>query len=561
MLSEATDRPGRDTQQPGQHAANLLDGFVPWPEEVAVRYRREGYWQGRTLGGLLRDWAERYGPRTALVHGDSRFTYAELDAAADRRAAGLQDLGVQPGDRVVVQLPNVPEFVVVCFALFRLGAVPVMALPSHRRTEIRHLCELSGAVAYVVADTFDGFDYRDLARELDAGVDTLRHVLVLGDPAEFTSLEKVDAEPRATASPDPAGVAVLLLSGGTTGVPKLIPRTHDDYAYNLRASAEVCGFDESTVYLAALPIAHNFPLACPGILGVMDTGGRVVLAANGNPPEAFPLIEKEGVTATALVPPLALLWMQAAEWVPADLSSLRLLQVGGARLASDAAARVGPTLGCRLQQVFGMAEGLLNYTRLDDPEELVTTTQGRPLAPADEVRVVDAVGEEVPVGELGELWVRGPYTLRGYYQAEEYNRTAFTEDGFYRSGDLVRRGPTGHLSVEGRIRDVINRGGEKVSATEIEDHLVAHPSIRDAAVAALPDEMLGERICAFVIPDGDPPGLVTVKRFLRERGLAEYKLPDRLELEESWPLTSVGKISKQQLAAELARRIAPGEPR
>lgn len=553
---------GREDGPDGHRSANVLDGFVPWPEEVAERYRREGYWQGLTLGELLREWAARHGERTALVHGDSRITYAEVDAAADRRAAGLHGLGIRAGDRVVVQLPSVPEFVTVCFALFRLGAVPVLALPSHRRTEIRHLCELSGAVAYVVVDTFDGFDYRDLARELSESVDTLRHVLVLGDPGGFTPLEEVDAEPFPMASPDPAGVAVLLLSGGTTGVPKLIPRTHDDYAYNLRASAEVCGFDESTVYLVALPVAHNFPLACPGILGVLHTGGRVVLAANGNPAEAFPLIEKERVTATALVPPLALLWMQAVELVPADLSSLRLLQVGGARLANDAAARVGSTLGCRLQQVFGMAEGLLNYTRPEDPEELVTTTQGRPLSPADEVRVVDTDGNEVADGEVGELWVRGPYTLRGYYQAEEYNRTAFTEDGFYRSGDLVRRRPTGHLSVEGRIREVINRGGEKVSATEIEEHLVAHPAVRDAAVAALPDDVLGERICAFVIPAGtDAPDLPALKRFLRERGLADYKLPDRLELEESWPLISVGKISKQKLAAELARRLSQGKPR
>lgn len=518
---------------------------MSWPDGFAARYRELGHWTGATLGGVLREAVARRPDRVAIVCGSRRLTYAELDARADRMAAGLRAMGIGAGDNVVVHLPNVAEFAVLSFALFRLGARPVYALPAHRRNEISYLCAHSEAVAYVIPDTHAGFDYRELAAQVDGP----RHVLVAGDPGPFTALSDVDADPVDLPEPDPASVALFLLSGGTTGLPKLIPRTHDDYAYNLRASAEVAGLDQDCVYLAALPIAHNFALACPGLLGALHAGGTVVLSPSPSPMDAFPLVERERVTVTALVPSVALLWMEAAKFARRDLSSLRLLQVGGAKLKEEAARRVGPALGCALQQVFGMAEGLLCYTRLDDPEEVVVTTQGRPLCPDDEIRIVDPDGAEVAPGELGQLLTRGPYTLRGYYRAEEHNARAFTADGFYLTGDLVRRTPTGHLVVDGRVKDTINRGGEKVSAEEVENHLLAHPAVHDVAVVGYPDDLLGERTCAFVLPRAEPPTLAELTAHLRARGLADYKLPDRLEVLEEFPYTAVGKVSKKDLAA------------
>jgi 2,3-dihydroxybenzoate-AMP ligase len=527
----------------------MLDGCRAWPPELAAAYRAAGYWRDRTLGECLRGWAARHPERTALVAGDRRWSYQEVDQAADRLAAGLRRRGISAGDRVVVHLPNIPELILVCFALFRLGAMPVMALPGHRLAEIAYLYELSGAVGYVTVDTHAGFDHRELARRLTPAPP---HVLIVGDAEEFTPLaELANGEGPPGPSPDSGDVAFFLLSGGTTALPKLIPRTHNDYEYNLRASAETCGLDESTVYLAVLPVAHNFALGCPGVLGTLHAGGTVVFAPTPSPPEAFPIIERERVTHTALVPPLASLWTTATEWVPSDLSSLRLLQVGGAKLAEEAAHRVRETLGCRLQQVYGMAEGLLNYTRLDDPDDIVATTQGRPLSPADEIRIVDERGAQVAPGQVGELLTRGPYTLRGYYRADAHNVKAFTPDGFYRSGDLVRRTPTGHLVVEGRVKDVINRGGEKVSAEEVEDHLVRHPAVREAAVVALPDDRLGELTCAFIIPDGPAPTREELTGFLRDLGVAAHKHPDRLEIVTAWPVTGVGKIDKKRLLAEI----------
>ncbi|MFG2603310.1 (2,3-dihydroxybenzoyl)adenylate synthase [Streptomyces sp. NPDC048514] len=531
----------------------MLEGFVPWPAEFAERYREEGYWQGRTLYDLLRSAEREHRERTAVVAGDVRLTFGQLLRQVDELAAGLHGLGVRARDRVVVQLPNQASFVGLSFALFRLGAVPVMALPGHRRSEIVHLCRHADAVAYVVPDRFQGFDYRVLAREVRAEVPGLRHVLVAGEAAEFTPLDEVRAAPLDLPPVDPSEVALLLLSGGTTGLPKLIPRTHDDYAYNALACARALAMDEHGVYLAATPVAHNAALGCPGVLGTLLVGGKAVLAANPSPDEALPLVLREGVTLTTLVPPLVMMWLADPEVAKADLSGL-LLQVGSSKFQPEVARRVTATLGCRLTQWYGIGEGLLTHTRLDDPEDVVLTTEGRPLCPADEVRVVDEAGRDVPRGEVGELLTRGPYTIRGYYRAPEQNARAFTPDGFFRTGDLVRLTPEGNLVVSGRVKDIIHRGGDKVSAEEVESHLLTHPAVRDVAVVGLPDERLGERVCAFVVPsspsgDGQPLRLARLKAYLAERGLATYKMPDRLELVEGFPKTPVGKVDKKALRA------------
>jgi 2,3-dihydroxybenzoate-AMP ligase len=550
----------------------MLEGCTPWPAELAARYRREGYWLGQTLGELVDGWAAEHGDRVAIVHRDERVTYRELGRRVDRLAQHLLGLGLRPPERVVVQLPNVPQFIYLYYACARIGLLPVMALPAHRQAEIAYLAEFSEAAAYAIPGAARGFDYRGLAREVRAAVPALRHVLVAGDDGASddgtVSLDELLADPiearetpqtLAALRPDPADVALFLLSGGTTGLPKLVPRTHGDYAYNSRASAAVSGFGPDTVYLVSLPISHNFPLACPGVQGTFIHGGTVVLLDSPDPADAFALIERERVTITSLVPALAIRWMEAVgarSPRPYDLSSLRVLQVGGARLNPEAARRVGPTLGCQLQQVFGMAEGLLNYTRLDDSDDVVLETQGRPCSPADEVRVVDEHDRDVPPGEPGALLTRGPYTIRGYYRAPEHNRLAFTDDGFYRTGDVVRRDAAGNLSVEGRDKDMINRGGEKISAEEVENLILGHPAVFNVAVVAMPDPVLGERGCAYVVPK--PGAALTFDElvaFLRARQIATYKLPERLELVDSFPLTSVGKVSKKDLREDVARKL------
>lgn len=538
--------------------SSVLPGCPTWPEAYAARYREAGYWRGETFGQLLHERAQRHGERTALVAGERRRTYADLDARVSQLAAGFHALGIQARDRVVVQLPNVAEFFEVIFALFRLGALPVFALPAHRASEIGYFCAFTEAVAYVIADKQAGFDYRTLAEQVRGTCPTLKHVIVAGDAGPFTALSSLYAAPTALPpGPAPSDVAFFQLSGGSTGVPKLIPRTHDDYIYSLRGSVDICQLDETSVYLCALPAAHNFPLSSPGVLGTFYAGGTAVLAPNPSPDTVFPLIERERVTITAVVPPLAMVWMDAAKTRRHQLASLRVLQVGGARLSTEAAQRVKPTLGCTLQQVFGMAEGLVNYTRLDDPEEVIVSTQGRPISLDDEIRVVDEDGEDVAPGETGQLLTRGPYTIRGYFKAEAHNAKAFTDDGFYHTGDVVRVTPQGYLVVEGRAKDQINRGGDKIAAEEVENHLLAHPDVHDAAVVAVPDAFLGERTCAFVIARGTPPAPNVLTAFLRQRGLAAFKIPDRIEFVEAFPKTGVGKVSKKALRDVLAGAPSP----
>ncbi|WP_145477473.1 (2,3-dihydroxybenzoyl)adenylate synthase [Stenotrophomonas rhizophila] len=535
-----------------------------WPPALVARYRAAGYWRGETFPGFLRERAAQFPDDVAVVAGDVRLTYAGLWEEAGRIGAGLLAHGLVRGDRVVVQLGNTAAFVSVVCGLFRAGLVPVFALPAHRFAEVSHVLRTAEASAYIAAASYDGFDYRALARELQASLPTLRHVLIEGDAQEFSEVAGLAGDARALPpDPDPQSVAFLQLSGGSTGLSKLIPRTHDDYLYSFRASNAICGIDRDSVYLVALPAAHNFPMSSPGFFGALYAGARVVLSPGAGPDTAFPLIARERVTCVGLVPPLALLWAQAAGTTAHDLSSLQVLQVGGAKLVPEAARRVIDGLGCQLQQVFGMAEGLVNYTRLHDPLECVLTTQGRPISPDDEVLVVDDHGHPVAPGEVGHLLTRGPYTIRSYHNDPGANARAFTEDGYYRTGDMVQQLPGGYLVVQGRAGDHINRAGEKISAEEIEDHLLAHASVFDAAVVSMPDPYLGERSCAFVITRGERPTAASLKAWVRSRGLAAFKVPDQVVFVDAFGTTAVGKVSRRELRAQLrARHIEQtGEPR
>jgi mycobactin salicyl-AMP ligase len=541
-------------------AKSGLNGFVPFPPDRAARYRAAGYWTGGTVDSILSKAARLWPDRAAVLDADGtpdppqRLSYAELYERADHAAAGLAELGIASGDRVLLQLPNGCEFAVALFALLRAGAIPVMCLPGHRAAELGHFATVSEANALLISDTASGFDYRPMAGGLLQDHPGLRHVIVDGDPGPFVSWSQVCARRGRRPTPgnaDPGSPALLLVSGGTTGTPKLIPRTHDDYVYNATASAEVCGLTGDDVYLVALPAAHNFPLACPGLLGAMAVGATTVFTTDPSPESAFDAIVRHGVTVTALVPALANLWAQAADWEPVTPTSLRLLQVGGAKLEVVDARRIRGTLTPGLQQVLGMAEGLLCYTRPGDPPEVVEATQGRPLSADDELRIVDDADRPVPPGAEGELLVRGPYTINGYFRAESDNARCFDPDGFYRSGDLVRQHADGYLEVTGRVKDVIHRGGETIAAGDLEEHLRAHPAIASAAAVALPDSYLGEKICAAVVFAGTPVTLTELNHYLDQRGVAKHARPDVLTGMTALPTTAVGKVDKKAIARQL----------
>ena len=531
----------------------MLEGCTPWPPDVAQRYRALGYWQGITLSDLLSEATRRSPDKVALVHESSRISYRSLSESVERLACGFMDAGLQPLDRVVVQLPNTPDFVYTYFALARIGAIPVMALRAHRHTEVGHFLRASGAVAYVIPDLIKGFDYRVMAEELAPGAPALRSVFVAGEPAKgqraLSTLlaTPADTDMLASVRPDPAEVATMLLSGGTTSVSKLIPRTHDDYVLNARLCGAAAGFDESTVLMAILPLGHNYNLASPGMLGAFYHGGTVVLAPSGDAPDVFSLVERERVTTIAAVVPLISAWLGSDVPQRFDVSSLRVIQNGGARLAPELRRRMRTRLLCTPQEIYGTAEGLINMTRVDDAEDMLLESSGAPVCEDDEIRVVDDEGKDVGDGTSGELLTRGPYTIRGYYNAPEKNREAFTKDGFYRMGDIVhRRGR--YVFTEGRRKDLINRGGEKISCEEVESLIYAHPKVKGVTLVAMPDPVFGEKACAFVVLEpAQTLGFDELIAFLRQQKIASFKLPERLEVLSEFPLSPVGKILKREL--------------
>ena len=544
----------------------MLQGCTAWPEEFARRYRQQGYWSDITLNDMLRLSAAAAPDRVALVHGARRMSYAQLVSAIDRLAGRLIGLGFKPLDRVVFQLPNSIDFVIAFFALLRIGVIPVLALPAHRREEISHIFVHTKATGYFVPDQWRGYDFRALAAEISGLAPWLRNVLVLGAPGrDQISLSDLLAQDGGDAnagmlaefSPAPDEVALMLLSGGTTGMPKLISRTHNDYVYNCRQCGAVAGFNNAgTVFLALLPMAHNYTLGCPGVLGALAHGGTAVIAPDATFETVARLIETERVSVISAGVPLIVNWLNAMRPQHRDFSSLRVLMNGGAKLAPELRRRVELRFGCTFQESFGTGEGLLNMTRRDDPAEIRFTSSGRPISPADEIRIIDEQGNDVPDGAVGELICRGPYTVRGYYNAPDKDRAAFTGDGFYRMGDLVRR-IDGNLYVEGRLKDIINRGGEKISCEEVENLILGHPKIKNVCVVAMPDETFGEKACAFVIPvDGATIDLDEIKTFLLGRNIAKFKLPERLAVVQQFPISAAGKILRRELRQVAASKVA-----
>ncbi|MBZ4023725.1 2,3-dihydroxybenzoate-AMP ligase [Rhodobacter sp. TJ_12] len=530
-----------------------MTDFTPWPEDFARRYRQKGYWLDAPLTRGL-EMQARARPEACAIHCGARaISYGALDRMSTALARRLLARGLRPGDPALVQLPNRAEFFVTFLALLKAGITPVNALFSHRALELRSYAEQLRPKLLIAARSHPLFHDDHFATELRVRSGRLALCLFLDDPdpvQDLAAWAAPDGAEETLPLPriDPGAVAFFQLSGGSTGTPKLIPRTHNDYDYSIRASAEICALTPRTVFLCALPAPHNYLLSSPGVLGVFHAGGTVVMAPNPEPELCFELIARHRVTMVALVPSAVGLWLEAVRGGLAVPESLALVQVGGASFAEALARQVPEVLGCALQQVFGMAEGLVNYTRLDDPPERIFTTQGRPISPDDEIRVRDGAGRDCAPGETGHLWVRGPYTFRGYFRSPAQNATAFDAEGFYHSGDLVQRDDEGYLRVVGRVKDQINRGGEKIAAEEIEALLLRHPEVVQAALVSEPDPRLGERSCAFLVLR-QPVRPVALRRHLIAAGVADYKLPDRFAFIDAMPLTPVGKIDKQALRA------------
>jgi 2,3-dihydroxybenzoate-AMP ligase len=545
---------------------------APYPAEFAERYRAAGVWGPRTIPQELRAVAQARPGALAMVTPQERLTYAELDARTDRIAIGLRDLGLVPGERVILQFTNTPWAVLAWYGLLKAGLVPVASLAQHRHHEIAEISRQTEPAAHLIQADFPGHDLVALAREVADGQPSLRVLLTLNaepPPEGAVALESLltagpadDADARAIvdgiqARIEPDALAAMQLSGGTTSVPKVIPRLHAEYWYNARAYADAIELGPDGAVAHLLPVVHNAGIVC-GVHAAHSVGACFALSPH-DADGMKALARQVPVTHMMIPPPIAKLILEDPELREALGSLTSAIWVLG-RL-NEPVVECFETDTCRIVQMFGMGEGLCLVTPRDAPAEVRHRAVGARICDLDEIRVYEPGTErEVPLGEPGELCCRGPYTIRGYFCAPERNAEAFTADGFYRTGDVVvafEHDGTMFYVLEDRIKDVINRGGEKVNAAEVEGLLIRHPAIERAALVAMPDERLGERACAFlVVADGHkPPSIDDLRAYLHGLGVAKFKAPERIEIREELPHTNIDKVNKVVLRKEIAELL------
>lgn len=497
-----------------------------------------------TFGELIDRWGDVYCDRIAVKDNSREITYYELMESSRKLVKKLKESGVKENSMVVMQCINKIYFVETLFALFRMGTVPVMVLPAYREQEVVKIIKKTQADAYIAPIDYAGYKYENIRKEIKRNFPDIVTLMI---DEHFTNQEEMIGDECVTTRVKYDDIAILLLSGGTTGEPKLIPRTHADYIYNAKMAAIRSCLGEESVYLASLSIAHNMPLACPGILGTLYAGGTAVLSYYSSPDEIMELIEEERVTITGLVPTLAQLCMELLEIEDFDISSLKVIITGGARLEPKLAEDIIRNFQCILQNQFGTAEGLVMSTSLGDPDEWIIKTQGKPISKTDKIKIIDENGQEVAKGESGELIVRGLYTIENYYN-EPQSDIKFTKDGYYKTGDRALITEEGNICVLGRIQEMINRAGEKIQPSEIEEGLLELEEIQQVVVVAIADHLLGQKSCAFVqLKEGKKLDENEICNKLQQKGIVHYKIPDQIEFIEEWPKTKIGKIDINRL--------------
>ncbi len=497
-----------------------------------------------TYNEFLEKCSELYGDSIAIIEGSEKITYKQLKEKSDKFAAYLLGKGIKKNDKMLIQLNNSIAFFICCFGMFKIGVIPVLIYPACREKEIETYADLVQPSGYFVFKNYKGVDYSDIAEKIVKSYPCVK-LCVYED--QIMNLEmNTDISQYDYEKSEPLDIAIVVLSGGSTGVPKMIARTHADHIFTSEAIAEKCGFSTKSVYLAVMPVEHNFNTV--GCLGVLSVGGTLVMGSSGTIDEIIDLIEKYQVTATTLVPSMALACVENVEKNKSynKIQSLSLIQLGGAMCDAEIIKRVTEVLKCTVQQIYGMGEGIVFCTSYDDDFEIILSCQGRDICPWDDIKIVDFNNVEVPKGEYGELIGRGPCIITSYYMDNGESNQKFTQDGYLKTGDRARFINDDCIQIAGRIKDVVNRGGEKIDPSEIEEYIREFKTIQDVAVIGLPDKLLGEKICVVAIGD-EKLDLLEIKSKLMSKGIANYKLPDMLLYIDKWPLTAVKKVDRIKL--------------
>jgi fatty-acyl-CoA synthase len=520
---------------------------------------------GRSVAQVLEAQARERPTSTFLIYGEKRLTYGQVDARATALAAALAELGTERGDRIAVDMPNWPEFVISMFAAAKLGAIIVPLNPRFTVPELQYMLRHSEATVVVTCESFNGVDYLQLFEGFLTTLPDLKYLVTVGEADlwyddriyQFEDLVS-SGEGRAfeMASVDPQNdTFAILYTSGTMGKPKGVALTHVNVLHTAALTADAIGLQSDDVVFGVSTIFHVFGLG-PGVLGTLQAGASLVLQEQFQPADALALIEKHKVTVHYGVPTVFITEMREAERPRHDLSSLRAGIVAGAPIGDELVRRIRQDLCPNVQVAYSLTEtsSTVALTNPGDPLDKQVFTVGRPLR-GTEVRVLDLDGTILPVESLGEIAVKGPGVMKGYYRQPGETAGAFDEDGFFLTGDLGIVDDEGFVHIVGRRKELIIRGGFNVYPREVEDRLHAHPAVLDVAVVGLPHEVLGEVVCACIVP---VEGAIITGEEIKDwcRGaLADYKVPDLVRFFDSFPLTGSGKVRR----VELARMVSAEE--
>ena len=550
----------------------LLEGVVPYRQEDVETYIIKGWWRGMTLGDYLDKAASIHPDKVAFIDRTSRYTYGQAREKVDRLAIGLIKQGVKPLDRVLVQLPNWNEFVFAYFACQKIGAITVLLIERYRPFEIDRLLKLTGAIAWIVPKSTPKVDFTPIIQDVLKDHPEIQTVITVRgkiDQPGFASLEELIEENALTGEnllqlterrPDPRQVAHMGPTGGTTGEPKIVPRTHN----SLACSVEFCSmsWDQhcEDINMIAGPVGHDLSFT-KGLLGSIITQGTLVFQESTDNADICETIERERVTAIIWVPTLAKRLLQYEEADNFDLRSLKKMHSGGGASHPDMVKGIMERFKMRFYNGYGGTEGMTCITRSVDDCETICCTVGRPTLPHDIYKVVDAMGDELPPNQTGELLIKGPGVFSGYYDNPEENAKVFDKDGFFRTGDLAKINEAGYITLTGRCKEMINRGGESISAVEIEKLISRHHRVAAVAVIAMPDPLMGERACAYIeTKAGETLTFDAVIAFLKEQKAAVLQLPERIEFIEKMPLTKAEKLDKQALRKDIEKKLKMETP-
>lgn len=545
----------------------LLEGVVPYKEADVETYIQKGWWRGLTLGDFLDRAADMHPNKEAFVDRTGRYTYAQTREKADRFALGLIKLGLQPLDRVLIQLPNWNEFAFAYFACQKIGAIPVLLIERYRPFEINRLLKITGATSWILPKNTHKVDFVPIIQDVLKAHPEVKNVITVRgkiDRPGFWSLEDLIAENASTHQnlselaqfkPDPLQIAHMGPTGGTTGEPKIVPRTHN----SLACGVEFCSmsWDQhcEDITMIVGPVGHDLSFT-KGFLGSVITQGKLVFQESTDNADICKTVEQEKVTSIVWVPTLAQRLLQFEEADRFDLSSLKKMHSGGGASHPEMVKGIMERFRMCFYNGYGGTEGMTCITRSGDDCETICCTVGRPTFPYDTYKVVDPEGNELPPNTTGELLIKGPCVFSGYYNNPEENAKVFNEDGFFNTGDLAKISADGYITLTGRSKEMINRGGESISATEIEKLINLHPDVAIVAVIPMPDPLMGERACAYIEPrSGVMLTFEDIIAFLKAQNAAVLQLPERIEFVENMPVTKADKLDKQAIRKDIEQKL------